>query len=74
MLREVIVVGPEGDPLESLIGDRTHAEIRLLRSSSAPINVQSLDELIDRLSGQPHERVIVLARGDGRYDLVILED
>ena len=74
MLREIIVVATSEDPLESLIGDRTHAPIRVLRSSSPPVVVGTLDEVLEELAGGTFERVVIVARGDGRYDLVRLED
>jgi hypothetical protein len=73
-LRDVTVVGANIDDLATGVTERTGARVHLLRSSRPPTPIESADDLLDALGSETHERVVVIARGDDRFDVVILDE
>ncbi len=73
VLREVVVVAAGEDPLIGVVGDTTDAPVRVLFSTAPPVTVGSLAEVAEKLAAAGFERVVIVARPEGGYDLIPIE-
>jgi hypothetical protein len=69
-LREVLLVSENGEALASAISD-AHFRVRRLHAAGPPTFTGSIDEVIDALEAETHERVMLVADGE-RYEVVPL--
>jgi hypothetical protein len=68
-LREVILVCTDGEQLAEAINARTGATVRLLRVVAGPTAAGTVDDLLEALPSEKHQRVVVVATGDDTYDV-----
>ncbi len=73
-LREVTLIGMDVDDLAAGVSESTGVQVRLLRTSGPPMTVESVGDVLDVLRDGPHDRAVVVSRGDDRFDVVMLED
>ncbi len=69
-LREVLLVSENGEALASAISD-AHFRVRRLHAAGPPTFTGSIEEVIDALEAETHERVMLVADGE-RYEVVPL--
>ena len=72
-LREVILVSTDGERLAEAITARTGATVRPLRVVAGPIAAATVEEVLEALRTEKHQRVVVLADGDDGYDVMPIE-
>jgi hypothetical protein len=70
-LREIVVVGSGEDV--TAISAGTSVRVQGLRVADAPIEAETLDDVLSALDAETHGRVVIVAE-DGRYRLIPLEE
>jgi hypothetical protein len=70
-LREIVVVGSGEDV--TAISAGTSVRVQGLRVTGAPIEAETLDDVLSALDAETHGRVVIVAE-DGRYRLIPLEE
>lgn len=72
-LREVILVCTDGEQLAEAINTHTGATVRLLRAVAGPRSAGTVDDVIEALRTEKHQRVVVVAERDHGYDVMPIE-
>ena len=73
VLREVILVCADGGELAEAISTRTGASVRPLRVVAAGTFASGIDDVLAALEAENHQRVVVVAGPDQRFDLMPME-
>ncbi len=73
-LREVILVCTDGEQLAEAINAHTGATVRPLRVVAGPTAAGTIDDVLEALRTEKHQRVVVVAGRDDRYDVIPIED
>lgn len=71
-LREVILVCPDDEQLAAAITP-TGANVRPLRVVASPTTASSIDDLLEALRTETHQRVVVVAGRDNGYDVMPID-
>ena len=72
-LREVILVCTDGEQLAEAINAHTGATVRLLRAVAGPTAAGTVDDVLEALRTEKHQRVVIVADRDDRYDLIPID-
>ncbi len=72
-LREVILVCTDGEQLAAAINAHTGARVHPLRVVAGPTAADTVDDLLEALRTEKHQRIVVVADRDDRYDVIPIE-
>ena len=72
-LREVILVCTNGEQLAAVINAHTGASVRLLQVVAGPTAAGTVDDLLDALHTDKHQRIVVVAGRDDGYVVMPIE-
>ncbi len=72
-LWEVILVSTDGEQLAAAINAHTGASVRPLRVVAGPTAAGTIDDVLEVLRTEKHQRVVVVAGRDDGYDVMPIE-
>jgi hypothetical protein len=73
-VKDVLLISATDTPLSDAIRDRIGANVRMVAVAAGGSNGESFDQVLEALENETHRHILIIHDGEGKYDVMTIED